>query len=760
VAIAPEGIFVRSQFPNNLPSAAEIKVDVTLLNSQANPAETKVECEILSPSGKSVAKVSRASQLGSDSSQVASLQTKVAAPVLWSPESPSLYRLVTTVWAGGKVVDRKETPFGLRTIAFDKEKGFMLNGKPYPLQGTCNHQDHAGVGAAMPDALQSFRIARLKEFGCNAYRTSHNPPTPELLDACDRLGMIVMDESRLLGSDSLNLRKWEEQIQRDRNHPSVCIWSVANEEFAAQDTQQGANAARTMQALAKRLDPTRPVTYAAPQGNTFSGINGVIEVRGWNYNDGPAMDRYHSEHPDQPNVGTEQASTVCTRGIYSDDPEHGYVRAYDDRGTQTAERWWSFFATRPWLSGGFVWTGFDYRGEPTPYRWPCISSHFGVLDTCGFPKDNFYYYKAWWTKEAVLHLVPSHWNWPGKEGQEIRVDALANCSEVELLLNGRSLGKQSMKPNSKLSWKVQYAPGTLSAKGFDAKGKLVATDKVETTGQAVAVQLTRELAGLSKNAKADGEDLAIFTVSAMDAQGRLVALAQNPIQFSLEGEGKIIGVGNGDPSCHEPDVFLSSGARVLPVNGWRWKAGSFPTKQGESSPVLGPTVDDSDWNTLKAKTDAFDSEMPLKENQTAVYRARVNLTAEDLDSPGIRIQFPGCDDNGWYFVNGQLVGESHKWKEQASFDIKRYLHPGENLIVVGVKNDSGNGGLNANVNLEISPKVDAVSWSRSLFNGLAQVIVQTSQTAGEIKLKASAEGLQPATATLRTERASLRPSVP
>ncbi|HKW28421.1 MAG TPA: beta-galactosidase GalA, partial [Verrucomicrobiae bacterium] len=521
VAIAPDGIFVYSSFKHNVPSDyAEIHVEANLLNTLTNAAKATVKCEIVSPDGKLLRQCSESGNLKNNSRCVVKLESKLSSPVLWSPESPKLYQLVTTVSVAGKVVDQMTTPFGIRTVAFDPTHGFLLNGKHYEIYGTCNHQDHAGVGAAIPDALQAFRVKKLKEFGCNAIRTSHNPPTPELLDACDRLGMLVLDESRLMGSDSENLKKWDDQIRRDRNHPSVAIWSIANEQFAVQDSPQAGNVARTMQDYVKQLDPTRPVTYASPEGDVFRGINSVIEVRGWNYHYGPDMDRYHAEHPNQPNVGTEQASVVGTRGIYTNDPSHGYVAAYDvvwPGWTTTAESWWSFFAVRPWLSGAFVWTGFDYRGEPTPYWWPCINSHFGILDTCGFPKDVFYYYQSWWTTNTVLHLLP-HWNWPGREGQEILVQAFSNCKQVELFLNGESLGKQAMKPNSKLSWEVKYAPGTLSAKGFDAAGNIVAETKVETTGDAVQIQLTPD----RKTINADGEDVAIFTVSALDAQGRPV----------------------------------------------------------------------------------------------------------------------------------------------------------------------------------------------------------------------------------------------
>ncbi|MEI9959709.1 MAG: glycoside hydrolase family 2 TIM barrel-domain containing protein [Limisphaerales bacterium] len=504
VAIAPDGIYISTRFKINsevskvlrssVPAGpAQINVTVELLNDATNQSwqfshevskegkpsweiDADMKYEIVTPNGETNVVKNKSSGMKSvrliTNKGVAVAAFDIASPELWSPENPKLYKLVTTIFTEGKIVDRQETEFGIRTVAFDKDKGFLLNGQPYVLKGTCNHQDMAGVGAALPDALQYFRIRKLKEFGDNAYRTSHNPPTPELLEACDRLGMIVMDENRLLGSDSENLRKWDEEIRRDRNHPSVCIWSIANEEFSVQDSPQAANVARTMQAYVKQLDPTRPVIYASPEGDVFDGINGVIEVRGWNYKVGN-MDSYHAKHPNQPNVGSEQGSTVSTRGIYGNDKTRGYVSAYDDNfpnWASTAETWWSCFADRPWLSGGFVWTGFDYRGEPTPYGWPCVNSHFGILDTCGFPKDNFYYYQSWWTTNIVLHLLP-HWNWPGKEGQEIRVDALSNCKQVELFLNGQSLGKQVTQLNSKLTWHVKYTPGTLSAKGFDAMVK-------------------------------------------------------------------------------------------------------------------------------------------------------------------------------------------------------------------------------------------------------------------------------------------------
>lgn len=563
LAIAPDGVFVYAEVEHSAPKTpATIQLRTVLLNSSRSTENADVLWSIVAPDGRPVAEGSgrQSAHIAAGAHAECRGSLEITSPDLWSPEDPRLYRLVTTVSSDGAIVDRQETIFGIRTVGFDPNIGFLLNGQRYEIHGTCNHQDHAGVGVAIPDALSEFRVRRLKEFGCNAYRTAHHPPTPELLEICDRLGMLVMDESRLLGSDSENLRKWEELIRRDRNHPSVVIWSIANEELAVHDTPQAARVAGTMQDVAKHLDPTRPVTYAANQKNVFLGINSVIEVRGWNYHLGPHVDDYHSQHPQQPIVGTEQASVVGTRGIYANDYGRGHVSSYDIEWPgwdTTAESWWTFFAERPWLSGAFAWTGFDYRGEPSPCNWPSISSHFGILDTCGFAKDSFYYYQSWWTTQPVLHLAP-HWNWAGREGEEILVQAFSNCAAVELFLNGVSQGRQPMKRFSKLFWRdVRYAPGTLSAKGYDAAGQVVTETRVETTGDAVQIRLTPDRSAID----ADGEDVAVFTVSAVDAEGRVVPLAQNKVDFTIEGSGRIIGVGNGDPNCHEPDTFVSPQAQ-------------------------------------------------------------------------------------------------------------------------------------------------------------------------------------------------------
>ena len=758
LAIAPDGVFVYAEFAHNVPEGpATIQLRTTLLNQQRSSAPAEIHWSIIAPDGRTIdAGGTKVAEVAAAASVAFSGQTKIDSPVLWSPENPQLYTLVTTVTSDGKLMDRQETAFGVRTVGFDPKVGFLLNGQRYELHGTCNHQDHAGVGTAIPDALQEFRVKRLKEFGCNAYRTSHNPPTPELLEICDRLGMLVMDESRLLGSDSENLRKWEELVRRDRNHASVFTWSVANEEFNVQDTPQAARAALAMQDLVKRLDPTRPVTYAAPEENVFLGVNSVIEVRGWNYHLGSHVDDYHTGHPNQPNVGTEQASVVGTRGIYANDYQRGHVNALDivwPGWDTTAESWWTFFTKRPWLSGGFVWTGFDYRGEPTPCNWPSISSHFGILDTCGFPKDSFYYYQSWWSTKTVLHLAP-HWNWAGREGQEVIVQALSNCAAVELFLNGVSQGKQTMPRNSKLFWRgVKYAPGTLSAKGYDDAGKVIAETKVETTGVATRILLTPDRTTIA----ADGADVAVFTVAALDAQGRVVPVAQDKVSFTLEGAGQIIGVGNGDPNCHEPDTFVSSiPVRKVALGPWRWKTAKVP-RDRSALPEYANDFDDSGWNVVKRG----DDKMTIKDaNASAIYRAHVTLTAEDLNGAGVQLRFAGCDEEGWYFVNNQFVGESHDWSAKPVVDLKQCLHVGDNVIAVGVFNAYGEGGLNPEVQMDIVGQPTPVQWSRSLFNGLAQIIVRSKRGPGEIKLTAHADGLAPGTAVVGLQPIKPRLSVP
>ncbi|HYM94257.1 MAG TPA: beta-galactosidase GalA [Chitinophagaceae bacterium] len=560
VHISDYGTYINSTV---FDSIATVTIESKIENNTTARVSSNVAYYIKDRTGKKITgTVVEGVSVGLDEEKKINYQLKIKNPVLWSLEYPYCYTLTTFIIVNDKVVDSTSTVFGIRTIRIDVNKGIFLNGKPIKIHGVCCHQDHAGLGVALPDALQYYRIKKLKEMGVNAYRTSHNPPTPELLQACDELGMLVLDENRMIGTTEEYLREWEKLILRDRNHPCVLMWSIGNEEWMIQNDDVGKRLASTLIQKQKELDPSRTCTYAANNGNTFNGINSVIPVRGFNYFiDG--ADKYRVGHPGQPVWGSEVASTVSTRGIYANDKEKGYVSDYDLNkpgwGT-TAEQWWSYVAQRDWFMGGFVWTGFDYRGEPTPYEWPCINSHFGIMDVCGFPKNIYYYYQSWWTDSDVLHIYP-HWNWKGKEGDTINVWCNSNAEAVELKLNGKSLGKKMMPRNGHLEWKVKYAPGKLEA--FAIKNGKKLYTKVETTGEAYSIVLSPDKTILH----ADGRDVCVMNVSVTDKSGREVPDAMNLVKFSVAGNGKIIGVGNGDPSSHEPDKYFDNNWQRKLFNG-------------------------------------------------------------------------------------------------------------------------------------------------------------------------------------------------
>ena len=556
--ITPYGNFVSSTVQGK---TARITITTEVQNETDAARSCRVRSSIVDGNGVTVAVAqTRRLTVGRRAAVEFASETSVPNANLWSVEHPNLYRAITAVESETTVTDTVETSFGIRTIRFDPDKGFFLNDQPVKMKGTCNHQDHAGVGSALPDRLQYYRIERLKDMGSNAYRTSHNPPTPELLDACDRLGMLVMDETRLMSSNPEGLSQLSRLVRRDRNHPSVVIWSLGNEE-REQGTERGAQIVATMKRLVRQLDPTRPVTVAM-NGAWGKGVSSVVDVQGFNYANaggrggnvaGQNIDDFHSKFPKQPSVGSETASSFFTRGIYVTDKEKGYVSAYDVNFPGYAngtEGWWKTYAVRPFVAGGFAWTGFDYRGEPSPYAWPCISSHFGILDTCGFPKDIFYYYKSWWDSQPVLHLFP-HWNWPDKEGQAIDVWCYTNLPAVELFLNGKSLGGKNPERNSHVEWKVSYEPGLLEVVGT-VDGSLLKSQR-ETTGAPVKVRLRPDRQKIA----ADGEDVSVVTVEVVDQKGRPVPTANDLISFKLDGPGRLIGVGNGDPSCHEDDKPLT-----------------------------------------------------------------------------------------------------------------------------------------------------------------------------------------------------------
>ncbi|MBE1161795.1 beta-galactosidase GalA [Dyella acidiphila] len=531
--------------------SAALELATIVQNDGEQPADASLEWTIIDAEGRTVAQAtSPAQSIAANASGHYQATASISNPALWSPDEPHLYAAIVKVVVGGSVRDGERVPFGIRTAVFDPDHGFFLNGKPLKIQGTCNHQDHAGVGAALPDRLQSFRVSVLQGMGCNAVRTSHNMPTPEWVEACDRMGMLMMCETRHMSSSPSGLQQLETMVKRYRNSPSIIIWSIGNEEWILQEgemAKEGERIAATMVERCHELDPTRVVS-AAVNGNNEQGVSNSLDIIGFNYHlEFP--DKFHAEHPKRAVFGSETSSAIATRGEYKTDKTKYTVSSYDGvvPWGESPEQWWTFYGSRDWLAGGFAWTGFDYRGEPTPYGWPSISSQFGIVDLCGFPKDYYYYYKAWWTKAPSLHVFP-HWNWAGKEGQQIPVWVYTNLDEVELLLNGKSLGIKQVPRLGHVQWDVTYAPGVIEARGR-RNGQTVLVERRETTGPARKLRLAADRAEID----ADGQDVSMITVDVLDDHGRPVPTANHALSFRVSGAGKLIGVGNGDPNSHESD---------------------------------------------------------------------------------------------------------------------------------------------------------------------------------------------------------------
>ena len=459
----------------------------------------------------------------------------------WFYEGAGIYR---HVW-----LTIGETPVNpqlrLPKIDIDPDRGILVDGEPIRIHGANVHQDHAGVGAAIPDALYVWRIKQLQKYGFNAIRTSHNPASPALLDICDSLGMYVLEETRLMGINEAQLEPLRKMIERDKHHPCIILWGIGNEEWGIEWKDKGERIARTMTEFCHQIDPTRPVVVATSSGPEI--IKGT-DVAGYNYILQNPVDKHRADYPSRVAVGTEETSGCGTRGVYYDDVANGRMAALNrspqgpDSLYNCIERGLQFYDARPWLAGLFYWTGFDYRGEPNPLAYPATGSEFGILDYCGFPKDEAYFLKSWWTDEPVLHILP-HWNLEGHEGEKVSVWVYSNCDEVALSVNGKNLGRKKMPRNGHLEWTAIYKPGRVEAAGYK-KGKKVMTETVYTAGAPAKILAKVEPSDI----RADGRDLSVVTVVIQDAQGHFAPTACVPVTVKVEGPVHILGAGNGDPA--------------------------------------------------------------------------------------------------------------------------------------------------------------------------------------------------------------------
>lgn len=577
-------------------SSATVTVRTRVANGRAASAACQLTTTLLDPQGQAVQNQVAAQEIPSGGEFEFVQQLAVDNPSLWSLDNPSLYTVRHAVSESGALADLYETPIGIRDARFDADQGFLLNGERIKLNGVCLHQEAGSVGSAVPEAVWVRRLDILRAMGCNAIRPSHNPFPAEFLDLCDRKGFLVMAEAfdewrvpkdQIRFGYSLYFDEWHERdatnmVRRDRNHPSIVIWSAGNE-VPDQAAPDGAQTLRGLLDLFHTEDPTRPVTVACdriasePLSNRVKPeFLALLDVVGYNYVDRwrERADLYYSidraAYPQRRYIGTESGGTGGIRGDYSylfPDAAQDSPQRFPPRSNRAldAEARWRFVRTHDYVAGDFMWTGIDYLGET---RWPFKGSQAGVIDTCGFEKDGYYFYRSQWTPQPMLHLFP-HWNWKGKEGQVIPVACYTNCDTVELFLNGKSFGVKGYEfprlgmegrygnyparakvlrttSDLHLAWDVPYEAGTLKAVGVK-DGQVVCTGEVSTAGEPVAIAISADRAALT----ADRRDVAHLVVRIQDEQGRMCPLADNEIAFRIEGEGKLIGVDNGDPRSLE-----------------------------------------------------------------------------------------------------------------------------------------------------------------------------------------------------------------
>lgn len=589
-------------------------------SSQVGYVPLKLKTTLYDESGKEVKSISSdVTSVPALSQSVIPQELTITNPKLWSVDRPYLYKAVSRLLLGSYLVDTYTTTFGIRYFNFDADKGFSLNGKYMKILGVCDHHDLGSLGAAINTRALERQLQMLRSFGCNAIRTSHNPPAPELLDLCDKMGFIVMDEAfdcwewkKAKYDYHLYFKEWhkrdlEDQVLRDRNHPSVIIWSIGNEIPQQRDTS-ALRIAPELAGIVHSQDKTRPITTANDSPDTSNKIikSGAIDLIGYNYHEFDYA-TFHDRYPGKKFIATETTSGLETRGHYdmpSDsvrvwparwdrpfkegNPDNS-VSAYDNvrpAWGSTHEATWKVMKKYDFLSGLFIWTGFDYMGEPTPYSWPSRSSYFGIIDLAGFPKDIYYMYQSEWTNKTVLHIFP-HWNWtPGK-----LVDVWAfynHADEVELFLNGKSLGvKKKNGDDLHVMWRVKYEPGTLKAVSRK-DGKVVLTREIHTAGAPAKIELIAD----RKNIKADGKDLSFITVKILDKDGNLVPDAANRVNFKLNGPGFIAGVDNGDEVSHDPfkaDYRKAFNGLALAIIQTKEKAGNI-TFTATSDGLKGATV--------------------------------------------------------------------------------------------------------------------------------------------------------------------------
>ena len=636
----------------------------------------------------------------------------IESPKLWHVDRPNLYRL--RISTGDEMVTES---FGVRTVSFDAERGFLLNGEPLKIRGACVHQDFGGVGTALTDNLQYYKIKRLKEMGVNAYRSAHHAPSPVLLRACDELGMLVMDEVRLFGTSDEAVSQLIELIERDRNHPSVFIWSLGNEEFNVQNDEWSYRLLKKATRIAKGLDATRPTTYGGNNQGIYTGANSAAEVRGVNYIqfNYDWVDKYHVEHPEQPIIGTEESSYILSRGGAHNDLGSGQL---DSTGNvtmpwgTTPKRWVTFSETRPYFAGSFMWTGFDYRGEPNPFVVTKFGSAFGAIDLCGMEKPPFYYYKSWWTDGPVLKLTP-HWN--HRSGERVTMAVFTNCERITLFVNGKEIESRDVARFDAPLFCVDFEVGEILVEG-ERDGR-VYRDSLRTSGKTAEIRMTPIL-----SAMVDG-DIAIYQLEAYDSDGVFCPLGDEKVEIFIEN-GEIVGVGNGDPACEDyeqkPLPEESSAIHTFDCEGELY---SVPLKAQNRICERYDWLEDGGCEGFPRTVAKYVYEREAKKTVTLTTKVSGASRYE-------YIEFERLGGASRVYLNGTEIGNNLRNNRTSYANVRPYrfyaeFKEGENVItVVSVQSEQSSPPVSGYVKLGRTPTDDP--WQVRLHYGLARVFVKSA----------------------------------
>jgi len=705
----------------------KVYATAVLVNDTAAPAALPVQWEIRDGNGIVAAAKDTVTIPAHDRHEIWA-EMQVENPHLWTVETPNLYTL--HIRAGDEETSQR---FGIRTVAFDADRGFLLNGREYKIRGACVHQDFGGVGIALSDNLNYYKIKKLKEMGVNAYRCSHHAPTPALLDACDELGMLVMDETRLFGTSPEAVRQLTDVMERDRNRPSVFIWSLGNEEFKVQHLPLSGRLMEKMTRLAKELDDTRPVTYGSNIGEWYIGAGGASEVRGINYvrngtGDGTWLETYHKEHPEQPIIGTEETSFVASRGGAKTDLGNGLLSSMGDVtmpwGT-TPKGFVKLFEQTPWLAGSFMWTGFDYRGEPNPFVTTNVSSSFGAIDLCGMEKPPFWYYKAWWTEEPVLKLTP-HWN--HKEGETVTMAVFTNCEEITLYINGKAVETKQVERFDAPTFTVAYMPGEITVEG--RRNGEIYKDTLHTAGKTAEVRWVAELLPET------GEDVGIYQLEAYDEKGNFCPTATEQLALSVEN-GRIVGVGNGDPACLD-DEQNSMEEEAIFLRTFNYDHGMY------SVPLKMPNMHRRRYDYMQHEdavngfADDFRSIAQYSDNRLP--KETLTFTTRFENDRGYEyVEFERLGGAAKVYLNGAFIGDNLRGRGRVSCcNIRPYrfychLPEGENVLTI-VTEQQESSGLPISGYVKVGKRVQR-PYKVRLHYGKARVFVKT-ETPDQLRITA------------------------